>query len=200
MKMSKKLAYLACSAATAVSFSSAPVQAQADPYLGQVMYFGGNFCPRAWVPAEGQLLQISQWSALFSLFGTTYGGDGRTTFGIPDLRGRAAIGVGTGPGLSPSTWGQKKGTESFTLTIPTMPSHNHIVNASNDQANKNGPGTDFLAIPDLNTNIYHEGPATKQMDPGMISNTGGGLPVSKTSPSLGLMACVATEGVFPPRS
>lgn len=171
-----------------------------NQYIGQIATFGYNFCPRDWAGAEGQLLPISSYTALFSILGTQFGGDGRTTFGLPDLRGRRAIGFGTGPGLNQVRIGQKAGAESFTLNVLNLPLHNHLVNASNDKANKNGPGTDFLAVPDLNTDIYHEGPATKQMDPGMISHTGGSQSVGKTSPSLGMYWCIALNGIYPSRS
>ncbi|UAB77254.1 tail fiber protein [Erythrobacter sp. SCSIO 43205] len=106
-------------AALAASFlnMSAPAQAR-EPFIGEIMQFGGNFCPRGWAKTEGQLLPISQYSALFSLLGTAYGGDGRTTFGLPDLRGRVAVGVGQGPGLSNYRWGEKGGREK--VTSPTV--------------------------------------------------------------------------------
>jgi microcystin-dependent protein len=205
MKILKQISFLACAATTAAVFTAAPAQAQSDPLMGQISYFGFNFCPRGWMEANGALLPISSFTALFSLYGTTYGGDGRTSFGLPDLRGRAAINYGTGPGLTPVTWGEKGGAENFTLTETTMPSHNHMVNTTNEIANKNGPGTDFLSVPtDRELNIYHEGPSdpsrARQMDPAMISHTGGGASVSKVSPFLGVKACIASEGVYPSRS
>ncbi|WP_237276231.1 phage tail protein [Tenacibaculum ovolyticum] len=97
-----------------------------DPFLGQIVLFGGNFAPRGWALCEGQLLPISQYSALFSILGTIYGGDGRTTFALPDLRGRAAISSGRGPGLSDRRLGSRSGQEVHTLTTLEMPSHNHL--------------------------------------------------------------------------
>ena len=97
-----------------------------DSYLASMCAFGGNFAIRGWATTEGQLIAISSNSALFSLLGTTYGGDGRTTFGLPDLRGRAAIGVGNGPGLQSIRWGQRGGAETHTLSVLQMPQHNHI--------------------------------------------------------------------------
>ena len=93
-----------------------------DPFIGEIIMFGGNFAPRGWALCNGQLLSISQNSALFSILGTTYGGDGRTTFGLPDLRGRVSMHPGTGPGLSPRSLGQKGGAETETLTTSNMPS------------------------------------------------------------------------------
>ncbi|MEO0589463.1 MAG: tail fiber protein [Pseudomonadota bacterium] len=110
--------------AVAASFGalSAPAQAR-DAYIGEIMMFGGTFCPRNWAPAQGQLLPISSNSALFSILGTTYGGDGRTTFGLPDLRGRVPVGVGQGPGLSSYSLGAKGGAENTsTSQVRTAPS------------------------------------------------------------------------------
>ena len=101
-----------------------------DPFLGQIVLFGGNFAPRGWALCEGQLLPISQYSALFSILGTIYGGDGRTTFALPDLRGRAAISSGRGPGLSDRRLGSRSGQEVHTLTTLEMPSHNHLTQNS----------------------------------------------------------------------
>ena len=94
-----------------------------EPFIAQIMMFGGNFAPRGWAFCDGQLLPISQYSALFSLLGTTYGGDGRTTFGLPDLRGRVAIHPGNGPGLSSIRLGEKGGTETNTLSTAQLPPH-----------------------------------------------------------------------------
>jgi len=183
-------------------FSAQPAVAGAEPYLGELMLVGYNFCPRGWTDANGQLLPISQYSALFSLYGTTFGGDGRTTFALPDLRGRAPIHFGDGSttGLGQYRLGERSGSESLTITTDNMPSHSHALNATNEIANKNGPGTDFLAIPSLDLDIYHEGPANKVMDPGTIGNTGGSQPIKKRSPYLAMRWCVALQGLFPSRS
>ena len=98
-----------------------------EPFIGQITLVGFNFAPRGWAFCEGQLLSISQNTALFSLLGTTYGGDGRTTFGLPDLRGRVPIGPGTGPGLPSYSWGQKGGADREALAINQMPGHSHTV-------------------------------------------------------------------------
>src|SRR5438105_10342167 len=102
-----------------------------EPFLGQIMLFGGNFAPRGWAFCNGQIMSIAQNTALFSLLGTTYGGDGITTFALPDLRGRAPVGQGQGPGLSNITLGEASGTESITLTIANMPGHNHTLGCDN---------------------------------------------------------------------
>jgi len=96
-----------------------------EPFLGQIQPFGFNFAPRGWAKCDGQLLPISTYSALFSLIGTTFGGDGRTTFGLPDLRGRSIVHIGNGPGLSSISWGQRGGVENIYITQANMPSHSH---------------------------------------------------------------------------
>lgn len=175
-------------------------EAQAEPLLGQVSLFGFNFCPRNWAAADGQLLPIASHTALFSLFGTIYGGDGRTTFALPDLRGRSAIGQGTGPGLSTFRIGQRGGAETVTLTTPNLPSHNHPVNATKSIGDKGGPGGDFLAAGGDGHQAYHNGPPDRVMDPAMIGNTGGSQPFAIRDPFLAMQWCVALQGIFPSRS
>lgn len=102
----------------------------ADPFIGEIRLVGFNFAPQGWALCNGQLLQINQYQALFALLSTTYGGDGRTTFGIPDLRGRVPVGVGQGPGLTNITLGQKSGNEAITLNVSNMPAHNHAATFS----------------------------------------------------------------------
>ena len=177
-----------------------PAHAGNDPFVGELMLVGFNFCPRSWTEADGQLLQISSNTALFSLYGTIFGGDGRTTFALPDLRGRAPIHFGNGPGLSPYNMGQKGGTEGFILTGNQMPSHNHNVKGVGAVADKFGPNSDFLAVPNPLSAIYHDGPPDKTMDPAMITNTGGGQQVVKRSPFLTMRWCVALDGVYPSRN
>ncbi len=180
-----------------------PAFAAPNPYLGELMLVGFNFCPVGWAPAEGQLLAISSNTALFSLFGTTYGGDGRSTFALPDLRGRVPRSAGTGPGLSPHPMGESAGTETTTLTINNMPSHNHDIRATNSEANKGGPAGKFLAAatpPQTGLSKYHEGPANKTMNTSMVTNSGGGQSFSNKSPYLTLQWCVALVGTYPSRN
>jgi len=202
----KKLKILAAGAAAmSMTFAfTTPARAQAEPLLGQMMLFGGNFCPRGWADASGALLPISQNSALFSLLGTMYGGDGRTTFGLPDLRGRAPISLGQGPGLPNfSAQGARGGSTSFTLTVATMPSHNHTgaVRASNLPGDTANPNDNSLATT-ASERIYHTGAPAVNMDAGTvtINNNGGGQAVNKLSPYLVMRWCVATQGVFPSRN
>jgi len=185
---------------TSALMAPTPAMAGPDPFIGELMLVGYNFCPRSWADADGQLLSISQNTALFSLYGTTYGGDGRTTFALPDLRGRAPIHNGNGPGLQNYRLGQRGGTESLTVLSSNMPSHNHNVQATDAQGDKKGPGLDFLAKDNNGVTIYHNGPPNKLMDPAMITNTGGGQAISKRSPFLAMRWCVALQGVFPSRN
>ncbi|MDJ0820328.1 MAG: tail fiber protein [Paracoccaceae bacterium] len=186
-------------------------RAQADPFIGQMMLFAGNFCPRGWTQADGKLLSISSFSAMFSLLGTQFGGDGRTNFAVPDLRGRVPLGDGTGPGLSRVVIGQRGGQELVTLTQNQLPSHNHLVQANNGQngfADRLGPGNDFLGSPSYNdpTNpaedifIYSDQAPNVTMDSRMITNTGGNGAFSIRNPFVGMRWCIATEGIFPSRS
>lgn len=175
-----------------------------SPYLGQLMLFAGNFAPRGWALCEGQLLPISQNTALFSLLGTTYGGDGRTTFGLPDLRGRAPVHLGTGPGLSSNRWGAKGGVEKVTLNVTQIPAHNHTVNAFNGTGG--GPSPTGALLSQYGSTIPPVGPyvtgqtANTTLNSATISNAGGGQPVNTRSPYLAMYWCIALQGTFPSRS
>ena len=202
----KKLTLLAAGAFALASttLTPPPAKAQSEPLLGQLMLFGGNFCPRGWAEASGSLMAINSNQALFSLFGTMYGGDGRTTFGLPDLRGRAPISLGTGPGLPSYTQGQKGGSTSFTLLAAQMPSHNHsgTVRASTQVGNSANPNNNVLAINPGGDRMYHLDGSTNNMaaDSLAIDATGGGQAVNKLSPFQVLRWCVATQGIFPSRN
>jgi microcystin-dependent protein len=172
-----------------------------EAYIGSIVLFAGNFAPRGWAFCQGQLLPIAQNAALFSILGTTYGGDGRTTFALPDLRGRGPIGTGQGPGLTNVTLGQQVGSEQVTLTVNQMPAHSHLV-ACNSSAGGNAdpagnvPGNaGGLSAPKVYANA-----ATANMAPTMISAAGGNQPVSVQQPSLGLNYIICLEGLFPSRN
>ncbi|MFT4742286.1 MAG: microcystin-dependent protein [Yoonia sp.] len=196
----------ACALTLSMGLTIAPDKAQAgvDPFLGDIMIVGFSFCPRGWAAADGQLLAINSNQSLFALLGSTYGGDGRTTFALPDLRGRAAIGQGSGPGLSPRRSGQNGGSELKTMTVTTMASHSHAVNANNLDGNKGGPGGKLLAAAPTggsgNETIYSDTAPTRTMAESMIGATGGSAPISTQDPFLSVYHCIATEGSFPPRS
>ncbi len=190
-------------AAAAMTMPAAPAQAQ-DFWLGQIVQVGYNFCPRTTLNAEGQLLQIAQWNALFSLYGTTYGGDGRTTFGLPDLRGRTPIHPGTGPGLSPYTWGQRGGAERVTLSIAEMPSHSHTATLRANrtaQANSDDPTNNSLAGTNTELNFQTAAPSVN-MNTGSIQvgNTGGSQSHENRAPFLVNRYCVVTQGIYPSRN
>ncbi|MEM7156149.1 MAG: tail fiber protein [Myxococcota bacterium] len=160
--------------------------------------FAGNFAPRGWALCNGQLLAISSHSALFSILGTTYGGDGVSTFGLPEMRGRVAIHEGTGPGLTPRQLGQKTGHETETLTTNQMPSHTHGLFAYGNL------GTDQRATGNvLAANaaaIYDPGPATEQMGTSSVGHVGANQPVNIMQPFLALNFIIALEGLYPSRS
>lgn len=200
----KKVTYSTLPAlAVAVAFMTAPNLATAgdNPFVGEIQATGGGFCQRNSLAAEGQLLAISSNQALFSLLGATFGGDGRTTFALPDLRSRSPIGTGTGPGLSTRTWGQKGGIENTTVTLNQLASHSHPVRANNLDGNLGGPGGKLLAAQhDGTETVYSDQPANRAMSAEMITPTGGGLPISVVAPTSVILYCIFTQGVYPPRS
>jgi microcystin-dependent protein len=173
-------------------------QAQNEPYLGQLMLVGFNFCPRGWAPAAGQLMSISQNTALFSLLGTTYGGNGQTTFALPDLRGRVPVGVGQGPGLSNIDQGEVGGDESHTLLVSEMPSHSHTAFGSTSLPSSLSPTGKLLARQDR-VNMYTNPGSVTQLAPQTIGATGGSQPFPLRDPYLGMQWCIAVVGIFPAR-
>lgn len=169
-----------------------------EPYLGELRCFGFNYPPRGWAYCQGQLLPIAQNTALFSLLGTMYGGNGQTTFGLPDLRGRAPIGFGQGPGLSPRELGEVGGEEQVTLTAAQIPPHTHTVMGATDASTKSPTN----AVPGVTAggSSYSSTPSTP-MNAGMIPPSGGGnQPHDNISPYLATNWCIALEGLYPPRS
>ncbi|MBS8225781.1 phage tail protein [Vannielia litorea] len=183
---------------------SAPARAGADPSLGDVMIVGFNFCPRGWAKAEGQLLPINQNQSLYSLLGTQFGGDGRTSFALPDLRGRFTMGQGSGAGLTPRTAGQKGGAETRTMTVAQMPAHSHSVNANNLDGDRPGPGGKLLAAAPTggtgNETIYSQDAPNVTMNPTMIAHSGGSQAFPVVDPFLALTHCIAIQGIFPSRN
>lgn len=167
-----------------------------DPFIGQIILFAGNFAPRGWALCQGQLLPISSNSALFSILGTTYGGDGRTTFALPDLRGRVAVSQGDGPGLSRVALGQRYGREQVGLTAANLPSAPIRIPASEDDASGDEPNGLAMAISE--TSLYGPASSTASMAAGSL--TGGNQPFSTVPPSLGLNYIVALVGTYPSRS
>jgi microcystin-dependent protein len=169
-----------------------------EPFIGEIIMFGGNFAPRGWALCDGQLLSISSNSALFSILGTTYGGDGRTTFGLPDLRGRVPMHAGNGPGLEPRNLGQKGGAQSNALDINNMPGHNHNVMVTNAEANQASPVGHALASPTEDVLAYSDAAASATGN--AVSNTGGGQPFTNEQPYQCVNFIIALVGVFPSRN
>jgi microcystin-dependent protein len=169
------------------------------PFLGQIQAFGFNFAPRGWARCDGQLLPISQNSALFSLLGTIYGGDGRTTFALPDLRSRSIVHVGNGPGLDNITQGEKGGNVTETLTTNNLPSHNHAVAVGvSTAAGSEASPTGVLASL---ANAYAEDPTSGQNLGGVTqANVGGSQSFNIRNPFLGIEVCIAMQGVYPSRN
>ncbi|MDO6596379.1 tail fiber protein [Oceanihabitans sp. 2_MG-2023] len=176
-------------------------QAQTDGLIGEVQMFAGNFAPRNWAFCNGQLLLISDNTALFSILGTTYGGDGRTTFGLPDLRGRVVIHPGSGPGLSPYSLGQNGGVESVTLSPNQIPSHAHTTQVNATAPVDSGLETD---IPNAAVWAQGEGYGTTgntQMSPTAVqlANTGGSLPHTNIAPYKAVNYIICLNGYYPSR-
>lgn len=171
-----------------------------EPYIGQIYLVGYNFATRGFALCQGQLLAINSNQALFSLLGTTYGGDGRTTLGLPDLRGRAPIGQGNGPGLTSRPIGQRSGQESVTLTSAEMPQHIHAttLRGSEEDAVSTDPATGVLAAGTL----YHAGAPDVDFPSNAISGgaAGGSQAHNNMQPYLVLNYQIALQGVFPSRN
>jgi microcystin-dependent protein len=191
--------------------------AAGEPFLAEIIMFGSNFAPRGWAFCDGQILPISQNTALFSLLGTTYGGDGRTSFGLPDLRGRVAIHPGPGFGLTLVRLGEKGGVENVTLTTAQMPSHDHqidhghgvgaVMNASSANGDVKTPAGNVLAV--AKGKDYSTAAPDVQMHPSAFSvvphagnsaTSGGGQAHENRQPYLGINHIIALVGVFPSRN
>ena len=185
------------------------------PYLGVIVPFAGNFAPRGWALCNGQLLSIAEYSAVYSLIGTTYGGDGQTTFGVPNLQSRIPIGTGTGPGLSTYVIGQVSGTESVTLTVNQMPAHTHPVTSLSLKAvtgsgNTTVPTGNYLAASRATTSANYAASAgtgtTNNLNSGTVSvggsfaTAGSSLPFSILQPTLAITYIIALEGIYPSRN
>ncbi|MDH3588055.1 MAG: tail fiber protein [Gammaproteobacteria bacterium] len=173
-----------------------------EPFIGQIVQFGGNFAPRSWALCDGQLLAISSNQALFSILGTTYGGDGRTTFGLPDLRGRVPMHPGSGPGLTPRQLGQKGGQENVTLTTQQIPQHNHDMFVTDEAGNAASPGGKVLATESKGDTDYGDlpNPPVDKLVQNAISNTGGGQSHTNIQPFQCINFIIALQGTFPSRN
>ena len=173
-----------------------------EPFVGEIRMFAGNFASRGHAFCDGQLLAISQNDALISLLGTVYGGDGRTTFGLPDLRGRIPLHAGTGPGLSERRLGSVSGGEKETLTMNQLASHTHDFNANTAAATTAAPLGKVLAFPTPtnSTRFYNKVDQTVNMAATSIANTGGSQPHTNLMPTLCINFIIALSGIYPPRN
>lgn len=173
-----------------------------DPFVAEIRIFAGNFAPRHWAFCDGQLLPISQNTALFSLLGTTYGGDGKSTFALPDLQGRSPMQHGQGPGLSFRQLGEASGSETVTLLESEMPMHTHRVQAVPRSqftvGNTNSPAGNILASPRTG-NQYTASLTAQAMAPQSVNAIGNSLPHNNMQPYLALTFIIALQGIFPPR-
>jgi microcystin-dependent protein len=168
------------------------------------MMFAGDFAPKGFALCQGQLLAIAQNTALFSILGTTYGGDGRVTFALPDLRGRGPVQQGTGQGLPTVVLGEMAGNTNVTLLLSNLPQHNHTLNGNNAGSGTNLPGSTVVPSNggDANTpvNLYSTGNPSVTLSPSAITATGNNQPVNIQNPYLGINFIIALQGIFPSRN
>ncbi|WP_342077205.1 tail fiber protein [Yoonia sp. SS1-5] len=172
-----------------------------EPLVGQITMFGGNFAPRGWAFCDGQLLAIAENEALFAILGTTYGGDGRKTFALPDLRGRAPVHAGHGAGLTPRKIGQKFGEEGVALTSAQLPEHSHEMFVSEAAPDPSGDTGDAFGRANIYVNAAD--PATAPsvaLNSKTIGQTGGSAPHDNVQPSLCINYIIALQGTFPSRN
>lgn len=167
-----------------------------EPYLGAIFICPYTFAPRGYAFCAGQILPIAQNTALFSLLGTTYGGNGQTTFALPDLRGRMPVGAGQGPGLSSVDLGQVAGSETATLTPNQMPAHSHLASATQAAATATRPANRF---PATGPAIYGDASDGSTLNPSFVKSSGNSQPFGIRDPYLGLNYVIALEGIYPSR-
>ena len=200
----KKLLLSAALAAALAAATGAPASAQGgEQYIGDIISVGFPFCPKGWLPANGALLNIQDYVSLFSLYGTTYGGDGRRNFGLPDLVGRTPVHAGTGVDMSPIIIGARSGSVSNTLTMQTLAAHTHLVGASTvapDSPNPDGGGFgSFSGGPNRYSSATPDASLQNAPAPTVEMSAGGNEAFTNIAPALAVNFCVATEGIFPER-
>ena len=201
MNKSTRLKLAMTSLTALATLQSAPAAAQSEPFIGQIMCAGYNFAPRDWASLDGQILPIAQNTALFSLLGTTYGGNGQTTFALPDMRGRNMMHLGQGPGLTPRVLGEVGGTESTALLASNMPAHSHTVTplgSTNDATSVSPAGK--VAASKARTTLYAEPTNIVNMQPSTTSVVGGGQPINNVQPYVTVNCYIALHGIFPSRN
>lgn len=170
-----------------------------EPFIGSIVLFCGNFAPTGWALCNGQLLSIASNTALFSILGTYFGGDGVRTFALPDLRGRVPIHAGQGPGLSTYVLGEAGGNESATLGINNMPLHSHLIRTDGAAGGKAYPGPNHVLGASTTGTPYSVNAPNDNLSPASVSTSGGNLPFSIEQPYLALNFIIALVGVYPSR-
>ena len=173
-----------------------------EPFIGEIRLLPYTFVPYGWAACNGQLLSVSQYQSLFALIGTTFGGDGATTFGVPDLRARSVVGFGNGPGLTPRAVGQTGGENSVTLNASQIPSHNHVLQASS--AAQSGGVLPNALIANVGGRSkayasYAAGPNVASLNNASIQTSGSSQSHENRQPFLAVQYCIATEGIWPTR-
>jgi microcystin-dependent protein len=171
-----------------------------EPFIAEIRIFAGNFAPRGWAFCNGQLLPISQNTALFSLIGTTYGGNGQTTTALPDLEGRAVMHPGQGPGLTPRSLGERGGVETVTLTEAQMPLHQHDLNVSVRGANENDPAGDNQLGGSSGANLYGPPQSMVELNEQAVGPSGQSQAHNNMQPSLAMNFIIALQGLYPSRN
>lgn len=211
-KLLKKWRYATYVGILCLPTMSSNAFAGSEPFVGDIMLFAGTFCPRGWASADGQLLAVSQNDALFSLYGTFYGGDGRTTFGLPDFRGRAIVGEGQGAGLTNRRLGEKSGNANFVVTASNLGGHTHAATTSSQFGASSAIGTvsapaGLVLADDDGDDIYNNAAADVTMSAASASSItrvdSAGSGISSTpieQPSLAIKYCVALVGIYPSRN
>ena len=170
----------------------------AEPFVGEIRIFAGNFAPVGWAFCDGQQLMIQQNTALFAVIGNAFGGDGRTNFNLPDLRGRTALGYGNGPNLTPRPIAQKGGAATVQLTSDNLPAHTHVPNCQTTADSKSPDGTIWSSTGRGGASVYNSQPGIG-MNLQAVIGTGGNAAHNNTQPNLGLIFIIALQGFFPPR-
>ena len=169
-----------------------------EPFIGEIIMFAGNFAPKGWMFCQGQILSIAQNTALFSILGTTYGGDGVTTFALPNLSGRYPMQQGQGPGLTQRTLGEQGGSETVTLISTQMPAHTHLLGCNSGPADLTAPETAVMgAEAGGATSIYSSAGVNNTMSPLSIQAAGGSQPHDNIQPTLGITYIISLFGIFP---
>ena len=172
----------------------------ADPFVAEIRIFPFNFAPRGWAFCNGQILPISQNTALFSLLGTTYGGNGQSTFALPNMEGNAPMHPGQGPGLSLHDLGEIAGSQTVSLLGSEIPAHTHTLMAATTSANSKAPKDNVLGRASANVYLPPAGAPLVQMSPNVLAPAGGDQPHNNMQPFLTLNFCIALQGIFPPRT